>query len=106
MGSSPEYWSGHSAFSGAAATVLARFFCNDAVAFSFASDSAPGGKARRYARFSDAERDAGRSRIVGGLHFEFSNHDGLVAGRAVAEEIVAHKLLREVPVTHLGQCPL
>jgi hypothetical protein len=106
MGSSPEYWSGHSAFSGAAATVLARFFCNDAVAFSFASDSAPGGKARHYSRFSDAERDAGRSRIVGGLHFEFSNQDGLIAGRAVAEEIVARKLLREVPVTHFGQCPL
>jgi hypothetical protein len=106
VGGSPEYWSGHSAFSGAAATVLARFFCNDAVAFQFASDSAPGGKPRSYARFSDAERDAGRSRIVGGLHFEFSNLDGLAAGRAVAEEILAHKLLRPVAVTHVGHCPL
>jgi hypothetical protein len=41
-----------------------------------------------------------------GLHFEFSNQDGLAAGRAVAAEILAHSLLRKDGSTHFGQCPV
>jgi hypothetical protein len=105
-GTSPEYWSGHSTFSAAAATVLAGFFCDDAIAFRLITDSAPGGEERLYPSFSAAAAEAGRSRVVGGLHFAFSNQDGLSAGRAVAAEILATRLLRKVGPTHFKQCPV
>ncbi len=84
---SPEFWSGHSSFSAAGAAVLGRFFCNDNIPFTLATDSAPNA-ARSYSSFSEAAHEAGRSRVVGGLHFEFSNQAGLAAGRAVAAEIL------------------
>jgi hypothetical protein len=105
-GSSPEYWAGHSTFSASAAAVLAGFFCDDNNAFTLATDPALGGQERSSSSFSAAAKEAGRSRIVGGLHFEFSNQDGLVAGRAIAHEILATKLLREDGRTQFGQCPL
>jgi len=105
-GSSPEHTSGHSAFSAAAATVLAGFFCNDAIPFSHVSDSAPGGLARHYRSFSEAAAEAGRSRVFGGVHFEFSNQAGLASGRGVGAEVLSKMLLRKRGRTHLGQCPL
>src|SRR5262249_30372696 len=86
IGGTPEHWSGHSSFSGAAARVLAGFFCNDNISFTLVTDSAPGGQARSYTSFSAAEIEAGRSRVVGGIHFEFSNQAGLAAGHGVAAE--------------------
>ena len=49
----PGYISGHSTFSAAAATVLARFFGTDAVPFSVGSDSVPG-VTRSYTSFAAA----------------------------------------------------
>ncbi|MEU8664127.1 vanadium-dependent haloperoxidase [Actinoplanes philippinensis] len=89
VGSSPEYVSGHSSYSGAAATVLAGFFHSDRIAFTHATDSAPGGVARSYPGFQAAAAEAGRSRVYGGLHFDFSNRTGLSAGSAVAREVLA-----------------
>lgn len=107
VGSSPEHWSGHSSFSAAAAGVLAGFFCRDAVPFSLKTDTAPGGTARSYPSFSAAAAEAGRSRVIGGLHFEFSNQAGLSAGRGIAGEVLAHALLLRLgQPTHDGECPL
>lgn len=106
VGGSPEHWSGHSTFSATAAEVLAGFFCNDAIAFSLTTDSAPSGAARSYPGFSSAATEAGRSRVFGGLHFEFSNQVALTIGRAIADEILAHKLLKLSGPTHNGSCPL
>jgi hypothetical protein len=106
IGTSPEYWSGHSSFSAAGAAALAGFFCADGIAFTLATDSAAPGEARSYPSFSDAAAEAGRSRVVGGIHFEFSNQEGLASGRAVAAEILARKLLLRHGPTHLGECPL
>jgi len=106
VGGTPEYWSGHSSFSGAAATALAGFYCNDNVSFTLRTDSAPGGVARTYPRFSAAALEAGQSRILGGLHFQFSNVEALVSGFGVAAEILAKKLLLRVGPTHQGVCPL
>jgi hypothetical protein len=91
-GSTPEHWSGHSSFSASAATVLAGFFCRDDVPFTLTTDTAPGAAARSYESFSAAAAEAGRSRILGGLHFEFSNQAGLTAGRAIATEVLATAL--------------
>ncbi len=106
VGSSPEHWSGHSSFSASAASVLAGFFCRDRIPFSLVTDTAPGGQARSYPSFSAAANEAGLSRVVGGLHFNFSNQAGLTAGRDVAAEVLSSKLLLTRGATHPGECPL
>ncbi|GIE30649.1 haloperoxidase [Actinoplanes italicus] len=93
VGSSPEYVSGHSSYSGAGATVLAGFFRTDRIAFTHATDSAPGGTARTYPSFSAAAAEVGRSRVYGGLHFDFSNRTGLAIGDGVGLEVLATSLL-------------
>jgi hypothetical protein len=105
---SPEYWSGHSAFGGAGAAALAGFFCTDDIPIAgFQSDSAAaaGIPPRDYPSFSAAGAEMGSSRIDGGLHFSFSNRAGLAAGRAIAAEVLARKLLRKSGPTHFGACP-
>ena len=42
---------------------------------------------RTYPSFSAAAAEAGRSRVLGRQHFEFSNQAGLRAGRLVADEV-------------------
>ena len=79
----PEYVSGHAAFSGAAARVLTNFF-GDAD-FSATSDVALPGAVRSFDGFDDAAAEAARSRVFGGIHFEFSGQDGLAMGRSVGE---------------------
>jgi hypothetical protein len=82
----PEYVSGHSTFSGAASAVLTSYFGED-FSFSTTSLGLPG-VSRSFASFDAAAEEAGRSRIYGGIHYEFSNQDGLAAGRALAEYVV------------------
>ncbi len=88
----PSYASGHSTFSGAAAAALAHFFATDAIRFSIGSEGTPD-VTRSYAGFWAAALEAGRSRIYGGIHYEFDNQEGLRTGRAVAEYIAQRYLL-------------
>ena len=104
-GSTPEWVSGHSSYSGAAAAVLAGFFCADRIPFEATTDTAPGGLARSYPGFSAAAAEAGRSRVFGGQHFEFSNQAGLGLGRGVAAEVLRTALLVKDGPTHRGECP-
>lgn len=76
----PSYTSGHSTFSGAGAKVLALFYGTDEIEFTTTSDDVPG-VTRTYKRLSQAANEAGRSRIYGGIHWEYDNQDGLAAGR-------------------------
>jgi hypothetical protein len=78
----PDYVSGHSNFSAAAATVLAFFYRTDRVAFTTGSDFLPGVR-RNFKSFSAAAREAGMSRVYGGIHFRFASDDALVAGVAI-----------------------
>ena len=78
----PEYISGHSTFSGAAATVLEAAF-GDQTSFSIGSPGLPG-VTRTFTNFSAAAAEAGCSRIYGGIHYEFSNQDGLATGARLA----------------------
>jgi hypothetical protein len=105
IGGSPEHTSGHSSFAGAGTTILRGFFCADKVSFELQSDSAPNGP-RRYESFSQIEAEAGWSRILGGIHFDFSNQAGLQTGRGVADEVLATALLHTHGPTHFGECPL
>ena len=79
----PEYVSGHAAFSGAAASILSRLF-GESVVFDVISDGLPN-VTRRFSSFHEAAEEAGRSRVYGGIHFEFSNRDGLALGYAVGD---------------------
>jgi hypothetical protein len=78
----PEHISGHSTFSSAAATVLAELSGSDDFAFVTVSDGLPG-VLRRFQHFSDAAREAGMSRIYGGIHFADGNEMGLETGRKI-----------------------
>jgi hypothetical protein len=43
--------------------------------------------------------------VYGGQHFEFSNQAGLTAGRTLAGELLATRLLHRTGPTHTGSCP-
>jgi hypothetical protein len=87
----PTYTSGHSTFSGAAAATLAFYFGTDRIRFAVGSEGWPTGK-RTYESFSAAANEAGRSRIYGGIHYEFDNRVGLELGRKIAEEVCRTQL--------------
>lgn len=90
----PEYVSGHSLFSAAGAELLCLYFGTDKLAFSITSDARElPGTVHQYESFSEAVTEAGASRIWGGLHYPFSDRDGQVAGRAVADSVFTHALL-------------
>lgn len=93
----PTYTSGHSTFSGAAATVLTDIF-GDSVAFTSATDpqNAPSQRPladeyitkRQFTSFWQAAEEAGMSRIYGGIHFSFDNSAGLDLGEGVAQAAI------------------
>ncbi|MCL4198505.1 MAG: vanadium-dependent haloperoxidase [Phycisphaerales bacterium] len=85
----PEYTSGHSTFSAAAARILAYEFGTDQMSFTTTSDGTPG-VYRSYTTFSSAAAEAGRSRIYGGIHYEFSNQNAQQAGRDLADWVQAN----------------
>ena len=87
----PEYTSGHSTFSGAAATVLATFFGSDDIPFTTTSDGLPG-FSRSYKSFSEAAAEAGMSRIFGGIHFMSANQQGLASGTRMAAYVMENFL--------------
>jgi membrane-associated phospholipid phosphatase len=80
----PDYTSGHSTFSGAAAAVLSLFYGTPRAPFSTTSDGLPG-VVRDFRGFLQAAREAALSRLYGGIHFRSANEDGLKAGLAVGE---------------------
>lgn len=88
----PSYTSGHSTFSGAAATILARYFGADGVEFTVGSDGLPGTD-RSFQGFWEAATEAGRSRVYGGIHYECDNREGLALGKAIALEVWRTRLL-------------
>ena len=84
----PEYPSGHSTQSGAAATVLTALL-GDAVAFEDKTGSADGLPPRSFASFWAAAEEAGISRLYGGIHYPFSITSGLEQGRCIGAYAVA-----------------
>ncbi len=83
----PEYTSGHSTFSGAAATVLADYFGTDEIAFTTTSEDLPG-VSRSFPSFSSAADEAGLSRIYGGIHFMSANFQGLHSGGNIGQHVM------------------
>ncbi len=86
----PEYPSGHSTQSGAAATVLTTFFGED-FAFEDAAHVDDGMPPRPFTSFWAAAEEAGLSRLYGGIHFRAAIERGLDQGRCIGAYAAALK---------------
>ena len=87
----PDYTSGHSTFSAAAATVLPLFYGTEDLPFTTGSDFLPG-VFRSFSTCLDAAEEAAASRIYGGIHFRSASEDGLQAGTSIGEWTVTNYL--------------
>jgi len=85
----PEYPSGHSTVSGAAAFVLAHVFGDD-TAFTVTSDVRPG--TRTFASFSAALAEINDARVFGGIHFRTSCVRANGLGATVAGYVLTHAM--------------
>jgi membrane-associated phospholipid phosphatase len=89
----PEYPSGHSVQSSAAAAVLAKLF-GAQTAFTDNTHNDRGWGPRQFPSFAAAANEAALSRLYGGIHFRFGVEGGQVQGRCVGERVLALKLGR------------
>ena len=87
----PEYPSGHSTVSGAAAFILAAAF-GENTAFTVTSEVRPG--TRSFSSFSEATSEIADARVFGGIHFRTSCVRGNLLGQAVADYVSKHALRR------------
>jgi hypothetical protein len=94
----PEYVSGHSSFSAAAAEVLQRFTGSGAFGASHVQpvhsmaiepELPTTELTLRWATFRDAAEQAGMSRVCGGIHFDSANTAGQALGRKVGAQAFA-----------------
>jgi hypothetical protein len=90
----PEYDSGHSVSSAAAATVLTSIFGDN-----FAFDDTTGSKdnlaPHSFKSFWEAARQAGISRLYGGIHYRAAIENGLKQGECIAAYSVGLKTWRQ-----------
>lgn len=82
----PEDPSGHSTFSAAASAVLTARF-GEAYSFDLTATGLPG-VTRSFESFDEAAREAGISRIYGGIHFPYGNETGYEIGSDVGAWVV------------------
>ena len=83
----PEYPSGHSSVSAAAAEILAMKFGND-FAFTDSSEVEYGLPVRSFETFREAANEAKESRLYGGIHIRYANDQGAELGKKVAKVII------------------
>ena len=82
----PEYMSGHSALSAAAATAIAGQLGE--VPFEDSTSIALGHAVRKFPTFRAAADEAGMSRVYGGIHFPSGNMVGGNVGRCIGGKVV------------------
>jgi hypothetical protein len=87
----PEYPSGHSTVSGAAAYILAHAFGED-TQFTLTSDALAGVN-RSFASFTKATDEIADARVFGGIHYRSSCVRGNALGRAVADYVSTRSML-------------
>jgi len=92
----PEYTSGHSVQSSAAATVLTDMFGVKAFIDTTHVDHGlvPAPAPRSFASFAEAAREAGISRLYGGIHFRPAIERGFEQGACVGKKILDHVRFR------------
>jgi membrane-associated phospholipid phosphatase len=84
----PEYPSGHSTQSGAAAAVMTQLFGGN-FAFVDSTHARDGIKPRSFANFWAAAEEAAVSRLYGGIHFRAAIERGLEQGRCIGGHVNA-----------------
>lgn len=84
----PEYPSGHSVQSGAAAVVLADMF-GDELTFVDHTHDARGLAPRTFHSFAEFADEAAISRMYGGIHYRFAIEQGLEQGRCIGQQVNA-----------------
>lgn len=84
----PEYPSGHSVISAAAAEVLTSLY-GDGVAFTDKSELEYGMGERSFPSFRKAAQEAGLSRVYGGIHYRSSCDRAAAQGRRVGAAVLA-----------------
>ncbi len=81
------YTSGHSGFSGAAATIMTALI-GDNLEFTDSTHVKIGLMPRSFTSFNAAAREAAFSRMYGGIHFDCDIDDGIVQGNCVGSYIL------------------
>lgn len=89
----PEYTSGHSVISAAAAVVLTHLF-GDGFAFDDDTETAYGLPVRSFTSFDEAAEEAAMSRLYGGIHYRLAIEEGLEQGRRIGEHVIARTQTR------------
>lgn len=90
----PDYPSGHSCVSGAAAAVLSNSF-GENTSFSVSSDAAEmAGVVRSFGSFSEILEEIKNARVFAGIHFRSACDDGTQLGSRVADYVQSNALQR------------
>ena len=89
----PEYTSGHSTIS-AAAAIVATYYFGDQFSFTDASETIYDLPARTFSSFQEAAHEVNMSRYYGGIHFKQSLEAGSSQGSEIGSHIV-HKLMKD-----------
>lgn len=94
----PEYTSGHSVISRAAAVALTAIYGDD---FDFVDDSEEeyGLTIRSYDSFMEASNEAAISRLYGGIHYRPAIDNGVAQGEKVGKWVIANISLRNEAVS-------
>lgn len=93
----PEYTSGHSGISTAAAVVLTDQF-GENFAFTDSTEMSYGLPVRSFTSFNQAAAEAAISRLYGGIHYRMAIEEGIVQGRRVGQ-LVVQRLKTRAPVS-------
>jgi PAP2 superfamily len=84
----PEYPSGHSVQSAAAAEVLSNVF-GETISFTDHTHDSYGLQARSFASFEQAAQEAALSRLYGDIHFRAAIENGLDQGRCIGGNVLS-----------------
>ncbi len=90
----PEYTSGHSVISRAAAISLTHIF-GDNFAFNDTTEMAYGLPPRQFDSFIDASEEAAISRLYGGIHYRPAIYNGVKQGEKVGNYVIKNIITRE-----------
>ena len=82
----PEYTAAHAVISAASAVVLEKFFGKNYAFTDHSYDASYG--ARTYSSFDEYAKEAGRSRLLAGIHYAPSIAVGLTQGRQVGNKVM------------------
>ena len=93
----PEYPSGHSTITAAAATVLTQLM-GDNVSFTDSTEYQYGHGVRSFKSFKDAANEASVSRLYGGIHYRSALANGSIMGEKVGQNVLKRAKTRKSEV--------